>query len=105
MTSKDFSKVVGEQLGYCETLLGIKGEEYADDEDRLRHFKKAGALMNCTPEAALFGMLLKHLISISDMCTSNERYAPDRWTEKITDSINYLLLLKALTEEETYGQN
>lgn len=40
---------------------------------------------------------------LSDFDSRMEDYSLDRWTEKITDSINYLLLLKALVEEEANG--
>ena len=100
MTSADFSKVMTAQFTYCEKLLANKSEEYADDRDRLRHFKKAAAMTETDPKAALFGMLLKHLVSLSDMCTDWKAYPIDRWSEKITDSINYLVLLRALVEEE-----
>ncbi len=103
MNNKDFERVVAEQVGRCEALLGTKGKEYADDRDRLQHFKKAGALLNADPKAALFGMLLKHLISVADMCTDGQTYTVDRWNEKITDSINYMFLLRALIEEENNG--
>lgn len=101
-----FNKVVKEQLLTCENLLIGKGHEYAPDAvdennvDRLAHFKKAAAIIGGTPKEALLGMLAKHLVSISDMCTDGHAYTKDRWTEKITDSINYLLLLKAVVEEE-----
>ena len=97
-----FNKVVKEQLLVCEHLLTGKGHEYAPDAvdesniDRLAHFKKAAAIIDGTPKEAL-------LVSISDMCTDGRSYSLDRWTEKITDSINYLLLLKALVEEEANG--
>lgn len=107
-----FNKVIEEQLATCEGMLLHKGEEYAPDAvkqsavDRLAHFKKAAAIMNNTPKAALLGMLTKHLVSVSDMCTDGKKYSLDRWNEKITDSINYLLLLRALVEEEAAnGQN
>lgn len=45
-------------------------------------------------------MLSKHLVSISDMCVDGREYSVERWTEKITDSINYLLILRAMIEEE-----
>lgn len=108
MKINDFNKVVKEQLSYCEQLLTCKGEEYAlgANIDRLAHFKKAAVIMGGTPKEALLGMLTKHLVSISDMCTDGRAYSKERWAEKITDSINYLLLLKALVEEEnTNGQN
>lgn len=106
-----FNKVIKEQLLTCEGLLIGKGQEYAPgatDEsavDRLAHFKKAAAITGGTPKEALLGMLAKHLVSISDMCIDGRDYTGDRWTEKITDSINYLLLLKALVEEERYEKN
>ena len=102
-----FNKVVKEQLLYCEQLLTGKGEEYAPDSniDRLAHFKKAAVIMDGTPKEALLGMLTKHLVSISDMCTGGHTYSKERWAEKITDSINYLLLLKALVEEEGGAAN
>lgn len=60
--------------------------------------------MNTTPKAALFGMLSKHLVSVSDMCTDGQTYDIDRWNEKITDSICYLILLRAIVEEEQLNE-
>ena len=51
------------------------------------------------------GMLSKHLISISDMCTDERQYSREQWDEKITDSINYFLILRALVEEESNEEN
>lgn len=110
MKITEFNKVVKDQLLICEGLLIDKGEEYApdaveeSDADRLAHFKKAAAIMNSTPKAALLGMMVKHLVSISDMCTDKNRYTNERWTEKITDCINYLIILKALITEEQNGK-
>lgn len=74
-----------------------------ESKDRLAHFKKAAAIMNTTPKAALLGMLSKHIVSVSDMCTDNRDYPIEKWDEKITDSINYLLILRAIVEEEQHG--
>ena len=107
MKIEEFNKAVKEQLLTCENMLLNKGREYApdaaetNDVDRLAHFKKAAALMGTTQKAALLGMLTKHLVSISDMCIDKNEYKRDRWIEKITDSINYLLILRAVVEEET----
>ena len=46
------------------------------------------------------GMLSKHLISVSDMCMGEQQYSKEQWDEKITDSINYFLILRAIVEEE-----
>lgn len=106
MRIDEFNKVVKEQLLTCENLLLNKGHEYAPDAvetnevDRLAHFKKVAAITGISQKAALFGMLAKHIVSVSDMCTDGKKYKRDRWIEKITDSINYLLILRAVVEEE-----
>ena len=101
MTTHEFNFIVEKQLDISKTLLISKGREYAEQEqDRLSAFKKAAALQGENQKAALFGMLAKHLVSLSDMCTSNKHYHLDKWNEKITDAINYLILLKAVVMEE-----
>lgn len=45
-------------------------------------------------------MMAKHTVSIYDMCNSGLKYPIELWNEKITDHINYLLLLRAIIEEE-----
>lgn len=102
MTNVDFEKIIKEQLAYCESLLTFKGKEYdSDSDDRLHSFKTAAKLQGITPKQALAGMLAKHTISIFDMCQDKNEYSESNWTEKITDHINYLLLLKAMVLEET----
>lgn len=44
-------------------------------------------------------MMSKHTVSVYDMCESGEQYPIHLWQEKITDSINYLLLLNAMVRE------
>ena len=124
MTIETFNAIVNEQIDTCTNMLTGKGLEYAPDAakekgpelaplgyekstttknaDRLAHFKKAAAIMSTTPKAALLGMLSKHIVSVSDMCTDNRNYPIEKWDEKITDSINYLLILRAIVEEEKH---
>ena len=48
----------------------------------------------------LAGMMAKHIISLYDMCFDDVgSYDMDTWEEKITDSLNYLFLLKAVVKE------
>ena len=111
MILNEFNDVVISQTERCKSILVTKGNEYvpkatnSSDVDRLAHFKKAAVLMNSTPKAVLMGMLSKHLISISDMCTDERQYSREQWDEKITDSINYFLILRALVEEESNEEN
>ena len=103
MNLKQFDKIVTDQLSRSElVLMGTEYAEEATDEtevDRLAHFKKAAALQDMTTAQAAFGMLSKHLVSVADMVGSRQSYPLTQWNEKITDSINYLLILRAIVEE------
>lgn len=107
MTAERFEEVFNEQMDYCRELLIQKSKEYAiKNPDRLQHFKRTAGFLKTTPEDALIGMLSKHLISVVDMCRDPEleRYPLEQWTEKITDTINYLLLLKGIVVERLTPQ-
>lgn len=42
----------------------------------------------------------KHIVSLYDMCFADSvSYEESVWDEKITDSLNYLFLLKAVVKE------
>lgn len=89
------------QVGRCAETLQRKKKEYTgDSQDRLSAFKVAAAMQGCKPERALAGMMAKHIVSLYDMCYADrETFDLDTWDEKITDSLNYLFLLKAIVEE------
>ena len=47
-----------------------------------------------------YGMLAKHIVSLYDMCFADGvSFDAGTWDEKITDSLNYLFLLKAIVKE------
>ena len=104
MNSEWFEKVIKKQIKSCEDVLIGKAKEYATDDDRLHNFKNAAGMMSCDPKEALAGMMAKHTISIYDMCRSGKDYPIELWNEKITDHINYLLLLKAIVEEDHWHE-
>lgn len=104
MNSEWFKKVIKEQIKTCEDVLIGKAKEYATDDDRLHNFKNAAGMMSCDPKEALAGMMAKHTISVYDMCRSGKDYPIELWNEKITDHINYLLLLKAVVEEDYWHE-
>ena len=100
MDTRTFDAVVDMQLLDCLQTLRNKAEEYATDGDRLHNFKVAAHLQHVMPRRALSGMMAKHVISIFDMCASDAEYSDALWNEKIKDTINYCLLLKAIIQEE-----
>ena len=100
MQSNVFRQVVTDQIQRSLDMLKDKNDAYNPDEDKLRTFKTAGALQNEKPREALAGMMAKHTASVYDLCHAEQVADLDVWNEKITDHINYLLLLRAVVEEE-----
>lgn len=100
MKTEQFNKIIEEQLNRCKEILCKKAGEYAVNDDRLHNFRIAAWLEGLTMQKALAGMMAKHTISIYDMCWSDTGYSNELWEEKITDHINYLLLLKASLQDE-----
>ena len=103
MNIEDFNALVEERVNKIKSVLASKGKEYGIG-DRLHNFKVAGRIGDNTPERALKGMWLKHLVSVFDLidaCDQRDRSLLTRpiIDEKIGDSINYLILLEALLRE------
>lgn len=94
MTIKEFKKVVKGQIGECYKLLLEKRGIYDSKGDCMSQFKEVASLTGQTPERVLLGFWLKHLSTIL-MCIREGKIVSS-YTEHITDSINYLILLKCL---------
>ena len=99
MRTDRFNQIVEEQINKIKAVLVKKADEYNLEEDRLGFFKRSAAFAQETPEQALYGFLLKHLQSITDMVQSGKEYSKELWQEKITDAMNYLVLLLGLLED------
>lgn len=100
MNNAEFSELVNEQLESCKNLLVAKGREYSTEVDKLHNFKVSAELQGTTQRKALGGMMSKHTVSIYDMIQSVNDFPAAVWNEKITDHINYLLLLQAVVTED-----
>lgn len=100
MNKNTFERVVEDTLGMAQKVLTRKSDEYSSSDDKLHNFDKAKDFMRCnTKEYALLGMLNKHLVSVVDMIERFEKTGElptsNMIDEKIGDSINYFILLKA----------
>jgi len=101
MKPSDFDKLVIDRFNACRNVLCNKDKEYSSEKDRFHNFVIAGRMRNITPIKALDGMKLKHDVSIVDIIELMEKdhnYVPSEElvNEKITDEINYHLLLEGL---------
>lgn len=98
--AENLEKVFDAQIKRCKDVLVVKSKEYAT-QDCLHNFKIAAALEGMTIKQALAGMMAKHTVSVYDMCVDNQTHPVEKWDEKITDHINYLILLRAIVESES----
>jgi hypothetical protein len=97
MKQNDFEILVAERFRICKEILLMKGEEYSRHKNPLHNFYRAAEIQCLKPEDALIGMLSKHLASILDMVDDLPRVPVfHSMRDKISDSINYLVLLEAM---------
>lgn len=94
-----FDKAVLKRLELCKEILIIKGKEYSTDKDKFHNFNSAAILNGTTPEKALWGFAIKHLVSIMDIIDDSERFSGQHIEEKIGDMINYLILLEIMLQK------
>jgi hypothetical protein len=109
MKSEIFNQIVDKQIKSIKNVLCVKAAEYAAQtrDDRLHNFRTAARQMDTSMSQALRGMDMKHRVSIDDMISNGlpamlltddaKRKYID---EKITDHLNYTILLKACLLEE-----
>lgn len=107
MEAEQFNEIAERRITRCRETLLVKGKEYSRDGDRFHNFKTAAAIDGETPEKALWGMLKKHVVSVRDIIKDIDRgIVPTERTidEKITDWINYGLLIEGLLVERMMGE-
>ncbi|HNX81691.1 MAG TPA: hypothetical protein PKL77_06050 [Candidatus Omnitrophota bacterium] len=103
MNQSEFNEVFDAVVERCRSVLNKKSYEYAGDNDRLHNFKIAASIQGETAVKSLGGMYAKHAVSVFDMISRHEkgeRFSREKWEEKITDSVNYMILLSACLEEQ-----
>ena len=97
-----FDQIVQNRIGKIQSILIDKAKEYATLTDRYHNFNVAGKILGTTPERALIGMWMKHLVSVLDLVEWLD-FQPEKLTEeiideKIGDAINYLILLEGMLQ-------
>lgn len=100
-----FESIVDDRIVKIRETLKTKAKEYASTKSRFHTFEVGGRIMDVTPEQALQGMMLKHIVSVFDLInwteTDDERITNELIDEKIGDMINYLILLEGMLKQRT----
>ncbi len=106
LSRRDFDLLVEDQVKQIKKTLASKGDEYSPGQDDALHNFNVGMLMTQASgkarsrEEVIWGMAMKHHISIMDMVLFDVDARPETITiekinEKFGDMINYLILMKA----------
>jgi hypothetical protein len=98
MNNTTFEKILAERLDRIQATLASKAKEYAIG-DRLYNFKRAGEILRTTPEKALLGMAIKHIVSVVDIVEGSVFPSDEVINEKVGDAINYFILLEAVLKD------
>ena len=101
ITQNKFKQICRQHVDRCRALLlhKIKGYTYYNAK-WLSPFRSAAALQSYTSGYALVGIPAKHMAYFYGMCFfENVVLRPEKWDEKITDSINYQALLRAIVKD------
>ena len=95
-----FEECIENRIRNIREILLVKAKEYASEDNRFHNFDVAARILNNTPEQALQGMMLKHIVSVFDLIewteTNTNMLTEQIIDEKIGDTINYLILLEGL---------
>lgn len=100
MTENRFEQVVDETLNQIRETLIVKGAEYRRNKDPFHNFNQGAIKSQQHSLKVLDGFLLKHEISISDICDDIVYYDKkpkiETVNEKLGDNLIYLLIKKAM---------
>jgi hypothetical protein len=100
MTENRFEQIVDETLNQIRDTLLVKGVEYRRNQDPFHNFNQGSVRSQKHRLQVLDGFLLKHEVSISDICDDiiyyNKKPKIEIVNEKLGDNLIYLLIKKAM---------
>ena len=98
MSKEFFLDVLTTTLESTKQTLGIKAMEYVRNDNAMHNFEVAGRIKGESRERSLYGMSIKHTVSIDDIRDDIDKGklpTEEILNEKFGDAINYLILEKA----------
>jgi len=105
MTNEKFNQILQSRQDKIKSILKQKAKEYSTNGDRLDNFRKGSEAIGCNAQTYLYALMTKHLVCVRELAAGVLPNTEDIVNEKIGDSINYLILLEALLEEERNENN
>ncbi len=105
MTNDEFNDLIEDLIKTASNTLHKKNSAYAfDSSDPLENFNVGSDIAGMTPPQTCWGYLTKHLAALKGMIDRNDFSDLEDFKEKCQDSINYILLLWCLGNEQRVTQ-
>lgn len=101
MNEKLFKMLIEEIRKESIDTLFAKNAKYAkDNADCIHNFRAGADILGGTTAQAAWGYLTKHLVALRDMVERNDFSDREDFLEKCKDSINYIVFLWCIGNEE-----
>ena len=104
--TEKYNRIVDETYTEIRRLSKLKGGEYAAEDDRLDNFRRNGEALNLTKEQVWGVYAAKHWDAlntyIKDTASGKKRERLESISGRCDDLIVYLLLMKAMIDENTH---
>lgn len=100
MTREELKVLSDDLLKKSLEILFRKGKDYNISEDVFLAFKNAAEILMLTPERICLTYLFKHLDKIVRLVSYEQTAEGEPIQETILDSINYLILLYGMIDEQ-----
>lgn len=101
MKREDRLAYVRTKWAECEQAMAGKGLEYSrGEEDANSNFKRVAEALNMRPVQVALVYFLKHVDSITNWVKTGNTPSGEPIEGRITDGINYLLIIGSLIQEE-----
>jgi len=103
MTLKERQRIAKDRFAKCAKLLMTKGKDYAGDQDALSNFKGIAHRLGISKYQVWSVYFMKHVRAIINSIKANPenpQVESEPLEERITDVINYAVLLEALLKKK-----
>lgn len=100
MIQAEIQKILSDSFNKCSDILKSKGKDYTNgNDDGLVNFKQIATQFKIKPDLALGIFMNKHYSAIQTYILTGQ-VESEPIQERITDMINYLVLLRCLIIDE-----
>ena len=103
MTLEERQRIAETRFAECAKLLLSKGKDYAGDQDALANFKGIACRLGISKYQVWSVYFMKHIRAIINSIKANPenpQTESEPLEERITDVINYAVLLEALLKDK-----